>query len=202
MKVLSRDFTIKERILLLLLALILIGICYYWFVDQPVRSNIAKANHEREATEKELAGVALQVTEMRDRQHELDEIIASGNISIMGSYNNSKEELRILNDILSRTVKYSINFSDVTRDGDQIRRGFAVTFTAVDYDQVKEILSELAKSEYRCLLDGIQCSAGNNYLRNGTINRQVTVSATATFYETMVGGTPDAGLPADKAAAY
>lgn len=30
---------------------------------------------------------------------------------------------------------------------------------------------------------------------------QVAISATATFYETMVGGKPDAGLPADSSAA-
>ena len=77
MKVLSRDFTTKEKVLLLLLAIILVGICYYWFVDQPVRSNIAKANLEKQATEMELTTVTTRVAEMQPRQEELDEIIAS-----------------------------------------------------------------------------------------------------------------------------
>ena len=37
MKILSRDFTLKEKILLLLLSAVLVGLFYYQFVDQPVR---------------------------------------------------------------------------------------------------------------------------------------------------------------------
>lgn len=38
MKIMSRDFTTKEKVLLLILAAILILAGYYLFVDQPVRS--------------------------------------------------------------------------------------------------------------------------------------------------------------------
>jgi hypothetical protein len=49
------------------------------------------------------------------------------------------------------------------------------------------------------LISDLRCSA----VSSGTMNddSQISVNATATFYETMVGGTPDAGLPATSAAA-
>ena len=53
---------------------------------------------------------------------------------------------------------------------------------------------KLADSKWRCLVGDVQCSQiiGPNYETG-----YFTVSATATFFETMVGGTPDAGLPAE-----
>ena len=48
MKVLSRSFSLKEKILLLLLSLILVGLAYYQFVDQPVRSALATAGLDRD----------------------------------------------------------------------------------------------------------------------------------------------------------
>ena len=196
MNVLSRDFTLREKILLLVMAMVLIVIVYYWFVDKPVRVAIEKSRAEQRAMETELQAAEKRVNELRRMQSELDGIMEGGKVSVMGSYNNSKEELRLLNDILNGTRQYSISFADVTRDGDQIRRDFTLNFTASDYNTVKQIISKLSDSELRCLIGDIRCAATGNNSGNW-----VSVIATATFYETMVGGTPDAGLPADKAAA-
>ena len=49
-------------------------------------------------------------------------------------------------------------------------------------------------SEYRCLLDDVSGSVNNRY----NDDNSVTVNATATFYETMVGGKPDSALPPEE----
>ena len=49
MKILSRDCTRAEKIILALLALVLVGLAYYQFVDKMVRESIEKANAEAEA---------------------------------------------------------------------------------------------------------------------------------------------------------
>ena len=48
MKLMSRDFTRKEKVLLLILTMILLGAVYYLAVDQPVRSAISEAVSEQE----------------------------------------------------------------------------------------------------------------------------------------------------------
>ena len=60
---------------------------------------------------------------------------------------------------------------------------------------MKQIFSDLTGGPFRCLIGDIACSVTNQNNEAG-----LSVSATATFYETMVGGTPDAGLPADTGA--
>ena len=198
MKVLSRDFTFKEKILLLVLVLVLIGLGYYQFVDKPVRTNIAKAQQEQEALQVELTAVNTKIATLEKMQNEINDIASSGEVSVMPSYNNSRNVTKLLNDVLGN-LGYSITCSNVTRNGDQIRRNISLQFICPDYSSMQRVFQELTGSEYRCLLGDITGSINTRYYHED--DDSVTVNATATFYETMVGGTPDSGLPEDSAAA-
>lgn len=196
MKVLSRDFTLTEKILLLILSIALIVLAYYQFIDQPVRSGLASAQAEKESLQIELDAVQLKLAQLERMEQEMTGLTGSGSLSMMASYNNSKAEIALLNDVLEDTQKYSVSFSDVTRNGDLIRRNFSLQFTAADYAEATELLARLSGSEYRCLLGNVFCDSEDGDLLKGP----VSVSATATFFETMVGGKADAGLPKDEAA--
>ena len=200
MKALSRDFSLKEKILLLFLCLVLVGLAYYQFVDRPVRESLAAAQAEADSLTVELTAVQSKLELMRRMRDEVEDITAGGTASEMGSYNNSKEELAYLNDILQAADQYTISFSEVTRDGDQIRRNFALQVTAESYEAMETILSRLYGSHYRCLIGDIRCSAPERNVY-GVLEGRISVNATATFFETLVGGVPDAGLPADQSAA-
>ncbi|MCR5294052.1 MAG: hypothetical protein K6E30_02600, partial [Lachnospiraceae bacterium] len=184
MKVLSRDFTLKEKVLLLVLVLILLAMAYYLLVDQPIRTAMATAEAEKQSLEMELNGVTARAASLNRMRSELDSLGEGGTASRMPSYNNSEAELDLLNNVLMATTRYSVAFSNVTRNGDQIRRNFTLQFSAPDYKTMEEIISQLEESPYRCLLGDISCS-----LHEGDENAEVSVSATATFYETLVGGT-------------
>ena len=198
MKVLSRDFTLKEKLLLLLLSLILVGLAYYQFVDRPVREALDIAHAEAESLTVELQTVEAKLARMRRMRSEMDDVTAGGTAREMGSYNNSKAEIAILNDILQDALEYTITFANVTRDGDQIRRNFTLQFSTDSYEIMEYMLSALSGSHYRCMIGDLRCNAAKN---DDLMRGIITANATATFYETMVGGTPDAGLPESKPAA-
>ena len=190
MKILSRDFTLAERILLLALSLVVLGLLYYQFVWRYTADQIREAHEARDAMEIELQAVDAKVAAYRAMQQELDMIDASDSIfSRMESYNNVRAEIDLLNEIFSSASQYSMSFSDVTREEDQIRRACSVTFTAKSFDVVEKIISELTGSKYRCLINSVQ------YSGSGSGDGSVSVGIQITFFETMVGGTPDAGLP-------
>ena len=194
MRVMSRDFTTREKVILLILVLFLIGFGYYQFVDRPVRESLAAAEAETAALQTELMGVNAKIETLRRMQAEIDDITAGGRNSYMASYNNSKAELKLLNDVLSAATQYSIAFSNVTREGDQIRRNFSLQFTAPDYDTMREIIHTLTGVEYRCLISNMSCSLTKIRYRDLTEYGALSVSMTATFYETMVGGVADSGI--------
>ena len=54
MKVFSRAFTLREKLLLMVLCLLLLGVFYVQCVDMPVREGIAAAENERASLETEL----------------------------------------------------------------------------------------------------------------------------------------------------
>lgn len=193
MKIMSRDFTTTEKLLLAVLVLILLGLFYYRFVDQEVRSSLASYEAEAQSLQSQLDVVEQRVAHLQSVQNALDALEAEGSLSWMGSYNNSKEELAFLNDILANASNYSISFSNVTRSGDQIRRSFTLQYRTETFEDAKEIMTLLCQSENRCLVGDVRCSIA--------ADGEVTMTQSATFYETMVGGIPDAGLPADSAAA-
>ena len=198
MKILSRDFTLKEKLLLVLLGLILVGLAYFQFVDRPVREALEIAHAEADSLSTELQTVEAKLEKMRRMRAELDDVTAGGTASEMGSYNNSKAEISMLNDVLSEALQYSITFANVTRSGDQIRRNFTLQLTTDNYETMEHIVSTINASHYRCLIGDLRCTATHG---RDVLDGNITASATATFFETMVGGTPDAGLPQSQPAA-
>ena len=193
MKIMSRDFTRTEKVLIVVLILILLVLAYYQFVDKDVRQSIVNAESEAEMLQVELDAAEKRLVELRSTQAALDKLEAEGKLSWMPSYNGSKAEVAFLNEILADTLQYSITFSGVTRNGAQIRRDFTLQYQTVDYAAAQEIMDRLCAGKNRCLVGDVK----SRIAPEGT----VTINASATFYETMVGGTPDAGLPEDGATA-
>ena len=190
MKLLSRDFTTGEKVLILVLVVVLLALGYYKFVFEPSETAIMNAESEKSALNIELAAVNKRVETLEKMKSDLDSIEEMGGASIMGSYNNSRAELDLINDVFRGVESYTVTVSGVTRSGDQIRRNFALTFDTPDLGTAERIISALSASPFRCLVNDIRVVSAR-------MGEGYSVSATATFFETMVGGTPDAGLPAD-----
>lgn len=192
MKVLSRDFTMREKILLLALAVLIIGIGYYKFIDEPVRSTIANAKAEEANLQVELEAVQAKVAALKKMEFQLENMTSSDK-DYMPSYNNRKAEIKQLNDILQSAQSYSVTFDSITREGNQIRRNFTLQFTTNRYTSAESILDRLEDGPYRCKLTEVLCTSESGNVHNG----EISVSAVATFYETVVGCTDEAGLPAE-----
>lgn len=193
MKVFSRDFTRTEKILIAILALILLALMYYQFVDKTVRDTVTYANIEARSLETQIEAAQAKAVRLASLQRSMDELREKGELSWMPSYNASKPEVAFLNDVLKDTLSYSVEFASVTRSGDQIRRSFKLRYATGGYRAAREIIEALRSGENRCIVGDVKCSISTLGL--------TSVDASATFYETMVEGTPDAGLPADSAAA-
>lgn len=196
MKLLSRDFTLGEKILILLLVIFLLGLAYYQFVDVPVRTSLAKAASEKSALEVELEAVNVKVAQLTRMQNELDELESTGAISSMPSYSNINRVNRLINDTLEG-LNWRVDWSNVTRSGNQVRRNISFNFYAADYDEMERVISAFATSEYRCLIGDVRASFTRYDRLSDRYRDEVSVTMTVTFYETMVGGAVDAGLPAD-----
>lgn len=189
MKLLTRDFTTREKVLLSVLAIILVGLLYYRFIDIPVRDSLARAEAQKSDLQAELTMVNAQVMSLQRKQDELNGLVEAEDVSYMPSYNNERNVAKLLNDVLT-PYGYSIAFSNVSRSGDQVRRNISLQFHASSYSDVEEVLTKLTHGQYRCLINNVSGAVDSRSANGG-----YSISTVLTFYETMVGGTPDAGLP-------
>ena len=191
MKILSRNFSTKEKILIAVLGVMLLGLVYYKFVYSTISNALTNTKAEAQSLQSELDVAKVRAAKIKKMENEMSGFKTTGAVSKMGSYNYSKPETIFLNSVLSNASDYSISFDEVTRDGDQIRRNFSLQYKTSSYAAAEEIMKALTNGEYRCLISDVSCSVDNGI---------TSVSLVGTFYETMVGGTPDSALPKDEAA--
>lgn len=192
MKLLTRDFSTREKVLLVILLVVIISAAYYLFVWTTVDDQITSIQSQNQSLETQLMIATAKVEKLQGMSAEMDSDVLR---SYMPSYNASKEELDFLHGTLAATDDYLINFTYLTRNGDQIKRGFGLQFTAKSYAQAKEIIGALEDSEIRCLIGdyNINPTQKDNHLLKG----KVKVVLEGCFYETMYDGVVDKELPED-----
>ena len=88
MKIMSRDFTTREKIMLLVLTLILLAAGYYAVIDQPIRTAINEAKSQQDELNTELMLLQTKAASLTHRQNELDSIEQSGRLGKMGKRQN------------------------------------------------------------------------------------------------------------------
>ena len=196
MNILTRDFTSREKAMLLVLAIIILGALYYLFIFQPTADAIALAETNAADLETQIVALDAQVAQIKKMQKSVDEYANNGHIvSIMPSYNAGKQELNFLNTTLAASEDYYVGFDNITREGNQIRREFTLKFTVAHYSEAEDIIDQLEHSDLRCLISDFEIKPVEQ--KETVENGEVEVSCGATFYETMFGGVADSELPED-----
>ena len=200
MKRMAREFTLRERSLLLLLGVICVCLAYYLMVDSPVRTGIKTARAGAESLRTQLSAVEKSLEDTYAMSKDMESMAESGR-SRMPSYNAENEEVDFLHQVLEATSDYYIGFSGVTRDGDLVRREISLQYRSDSYKQAVNVLKRLEASDIRCLIGDMTVTpAADDTTGTGIASGPVVVSCTATFYETMHDGTPDRELPEEEAA--
>lgn len=182
---LNREFTKREKVLILILVLLLLFSGYFRFVLQPSQDRINAANNTRADIENSMTietARSQRLSQMRDAIASYEDK-NGGEGSVVPVYDNIDNVMIQLGAILSQTADYSLTFDDLQYGDDYITRPVEMNFTCVSYDAAKKIVKDLDGCVYRCSLDDITVSTGSG---NGGVDitkGTVAVKLTATFYE-------------------
>ncbi|MCR4891641.1 MAG: hypothetical protein K5989_05635, partial [Lachnospiraceae bacterium] len=159
MKALSHDFTLREKVIILVLIIFILILAYYQFFYKKIRYDLDTAAAEKEALMLELQKVDTDLNVLRTMQKELDEVKAGESVGQMYSYNAEQQERACLSEVLAGIAKYNFTFSPVTREGNQIRRNCTMSFTVNSYNRALEVLTDLSKARCRNLISNVQFSS-------------------------------------------
>ncbi len=198
MSLANRSFTSREKALLVIFVIIILGALYFLLVYQPVIEETRQLEDSAQALETQLAALDIKVNQIKNMQNSINDSENNGHIlSTMPSYSAGKAELDFLNTTLAASEDYYVGFDNITRKGNQIRREFALKFTVSEYAKAEDIIDTLEHSDLRCLISSFEVKPVD---KDATVNKdEIEVSCYATFYETMYNGVPDAQLPPDSA---
>ncbi len=198
MNILTRKFSTREKILLAVLVIIIVAALYYMFIYQPLTASLNNSKSNAQALEQQLVALDIKVEQIKNMQKSIEEYADNGHIvSIMPSYNAGKQELVFLNSTLAASEDYYVGFTNITRQGNQIRREFSLKFTVDRYSDAENIINILEHSDLRCLISDFSVKPVE---QDGRVETdEVEANCVATFYETMFGGVADAELPPDSA---
>ena len=146
----KRAFTTREKVLIIIFAVIIIGICYFKLLLEPVNESISQYQTDMQTEQDEILLNQAKLAKMNQMQDELDEIYAEGDAKPLPSYDNSDAMLTELNSILSASNDYSLSFGTVSpleQTQYIMNRPVTMHFYAKDYKTARGILDKLHDSD-------------------------------------------------------
>lgn len=194
----TRSFTRREKILLLVLVVVMLVGLYVLVVHYPVKAELARLETEKEDAELQLQFAQAKSLKYAQMKQELDEIFVmpQDQITVMPLYDNAESLMVQLNHIFGE-LEYDLNFSEVSFQDKIATRGVQFTFDAPSYEVARSIIQQLAHTGNRSLMNTLSIAPytgdggwSNINLRDTrqTTNSDIltgpqTVSGTITFYE-------------------
>ena len=171
-----RRLTLRERVLLVLLAVVAAVSGYVLLVHNPITAREEALQIQLEEDGALSDQLALRVAELARMEQALAqwESGAEG-AAAMPDYDNLQGLMVELNRILSGCRAYTITFGGTETTERVVRRQVTLPFTCDTYQQARSVLEQLHQSGLRCLLQDVDLvwqDAG-----------QVQVTATMVFFE-------------------
>ena len=194
----NRAFTTREKVLLVILAVLIIGIGYFKLLLEPINTSIENYRNMTASEQDEILANTALLQKKKQMETELEELFASGDPTPIPVYDKSGNLLVELHRILDKSLDYSLNFSGTSPMDVEylVRRPVSLTFLAPTYAQARAIINELHDSDnVNCISDlSMQINNGNLDYTNEIIrwdlddnsDHYVTVSLVITYYERVV----------------
>lgn len=190
-KLIRRAFTTREKVLVLLLAIVLVGAFYYFLIAKNFTGTLAYNTEQLAEVEDQIAVQTTIATLRESMQDELDGLETAEGLPEIATYDNVHNAVDELNVILAQTITYNLNFSQPELDGETVRRTVGMTFTTSDYATALAVVEDLQNGRYRCNITDF--ALNGSLMADGSI-ASVSATLSVTYFETTRGATSLSGL--------
>lgn len=189
--VLNRSFSTREKVLILILAVLLVGTCYYYLVVKNVQDTLVANQTQLEEVNLKIEQQTALAAARSRMEAELAALGAEETLPEVAVYDNIRNELDELNALMSGAITYDLKFSQPTLEGSLVRRPVAVSFTVGDYASALDVVRKLENGSYRCEIT--EFTLTGKMLADGSIG-SVSAALSVTYLETTNGATNLSGL--------
>ena len=146
-------FTTREKVLLVILAVLVIAVGYWKLILTPINDSIADLNAQTASEQDAILTNSARLSRMRQMQQELETLLADPDAKPLPDYDNSERLLVELNTILSGTVDYTLSFGStyLLEDGGSI----ICRPISLEYTAARTVMDALHGSDYVNLISDV-----------------------------------------------
>ena len=192
---LTYTFTRREKVLLLVLAIIVVVIAWYVLVFQNTTNQITRLEGEIATTESEVTIEQARVNQLNSMRNTIEQRKSEGVApTIMPEFDNMQQLMSELNVIMRATDAYTLTFDELnTENAERVERGVRVDYSVGSYRSAEAIVDSLAKGTYPCRIDSVAFSdvTTRSTRANSTGSTEVSMvnaSVHVTFFEKVPAG--------------
>ena len=181
----------KVKVLAVALILVILGMVYYYFVDTSFQQQ--KASYDTTPIEEQMTVELVKAQTIKKMQEEIAKG-GSGLNGVVAVYDNQSTEIQAINDMFGENAtNIMIEWKIPELTGQIVRRDAAIKFTTDSYVNARQIIDQLASSDYRLVINDVNINAGNRDASFET-SEEINVSVSVTFFETTFGAESTKGL--------
>ena len=172
----NRELTTREKVLLLLLAVLVIGVGYFKFVFEPINEQVTDLQSSAAQEQSEIDSSIVQLAQMRKMEKAVEASKADGQERAIPAYDNSGVLMRELYQILANTNEYTVDFSAATsREGYIVLRPVSLSFQTGTYTQAREIINAIAGSDNLNQISDVNIRGGQGR-NSGTVQTTLVIT--------------------------
>ena len=124
----NREFTKREKVLLLIFAVLLIAVGYYKLLLEPINNQIESYRSLTQEEQMQMETAQLQAVRMKQMETEIAQAKAAGIERTIPDYDNSAVLLPQLYQIMDSTIEYAMDFDEITFEGNIAARPVRIEF--------------------------------------------------------------------------
>lgn len=174
----NREFTKREKILLLVFAVLIILLGYFKLILEPINNKVDEYSSMEAEEQSEIDIKMVQAMQMSIMEKEIEKARGKGINRTIPAYDNSSVLLPELYRIMDSTVAYSMNFGEITTDGGIIMRPVDINFETRTYKQARAVVDRLYDTNYAMQIEDVTIQT-----RKTTDANSVNTYLSVTFFE-------------------
>lgn len=174
----NRELTKREKVLLLIFAVLLIAVGYYKLLLEPINNQIESYRSLTQEEQMQMETAQLQAVRMKQMEAEIAQAKAAGIERTIPDYDNSAVLLPQLYQIMDSTIEYAMDFDEITFEGNIAARPVQIEFETANYQKARRVIDKLCTTGYAMQIEDMTIQEART-----TDKRSVHTYLSITFFE-------------------
>ncbi len=174
----NRELTKREKVLLLIFAILLIAVGYYKLLLEPINNQIESYRSLTQEEQMQMETAQLQAVRMKQMEAEIAQAKAAGIERTIPDYDNSAVLLPQLYQIMDSTIEYAMDFDEITFEGNIAARPVQIEFETANYQKARRVIDKLCTTGYAMQIEDMTIQEART-----TDKRSVHTYLSITFFE-------------------